>query len=67
MARPLKTLVEHNEERMKVYQDAAVPNGIECPRCKSEMFDTDGRNVGSGPPQTRIHCKKCGYQGTRVI
>lgn len=44
------------------------PNGIECPKCKEELFDTNPGVVTEGIPlQTRIHCVKCGFLGYRLI
>ena len=42
-------------------------NGIECPQCKQELYDTDLLTVlTSYPPKKEIHCDNCGYKGYRI-
>jgi hypothetical protein len=65
----LKSLQDHNNSKSStfVYQNGAVPNGIACPECGDELWD-DNPNIclPSNPPQFRIHCRSCGYTGTRL-
>lgn len=70
--RKLKSLKEHNSNRLKqIWQISGtklepVPNGIECPDCGKELFDSNpGQLLLSNPPQHEIHCKYCKYTGTR--
>jgi len=39
-------------------------NGIACPNCGSELFDT-GVSLISYPPQYKIYCRECDYKGSR--
>ena len=39
-------------------------NGISCPECGKELYDTDSMILTSCPPQRNIHCD-CGYKGYR--
>ena len=41
------------------------PNGIACPKCGSELMDSDSGVLTSMPPQRNVHCPKCGYKGYR--
>ena len=68
----MKTLVEFDQERRRVYQKAedAIkphPNGIECPKCKKELHDSAPTvTLTSNPPQKNVHCPACGYRGFRI-
>lgn len=67
---PLKSLEEHNAERREYWKeyrrDAPVPNGIACPDCGKELFDSaPSVTLTSNPPQKNIHCKYCSYRGYR--
>ena len=43
-----------------------VLNGIKCPDCGEELFDTNPEQILlSMPPQYNIHYKYCKYTGTR--
>jgi len=66
----MKTLEEHNSEKMKEYdlrrQEHPVKNGIVCPKCGDELFDSDPYIIlGSDPPQKNVHCD-CGFRGYRI-
>jgi DNA-directed RNA polymerase subunit RPC12/RpoP len=42
-------------------------NAIECPHCKSELYDSSpGVVLPSIPPQHNIHCDECNYRGYRI-
>ena len=42
-------------------------NGIACPDCGSELFDSDPRyTLASNPPQKNVHCDECGFRGYRI-
>jgi len=69
----MKTLDQFNTERRKFYATAdnelgqPRPNGISCPTCKTELFDSSPMlTLTSSPPQKNIHCPKCGYTGYRI-
>lgn len=66
----LKTLEEHNSERYKVhnsYSSRPRPNGIACPKCGSELVDSDpSTQLASNPPQKNINCPSCNYIGYRI-
>jgi len=65
----LKTLDEHDRGRMVMHQarlDAMKPhpNGIACPDCGEELWDSDPSIVlTSNPPKKYIHCDNCTYKG----
>lgn len=41
-------------------------NGLACPKCNAEMFDTcPNSTLMSDPPQKNVHCQ-CGFTGYRV-
>ena len=45
-----------------------VLNGLKCPKCKKELFDTNPNiTLTSDPAQKNVHCsnKKCDYVGYR--
>ena len=66
----LKTLDEHNAESWSsnnfVYGGSPVKNGIACPKCGEELWDSNPMmTLTSNPPLKNIHCD-CGYTGYRV-
>lgn len=68
MEMELLSLDEFNRKRLDLYEvrGGPRPNGIACPECGQELFDTDRREtLMSNPPKTRIHCA-CGYTGYRI-
>jgi DNA-directed RNA polymerase subunit RPC12/RpoP len=71
MNKKLKTLDEHNSEQWK-YQVSMIDNsprlnGIACPNCEEEMYDTNpNETLTSFPAQKNIHCENCKYKGYRV-
>ena len=41
-------------------------NGIECPKCKEELYDVNPVIMFySDPPKKQIKCLNCGYRGYR--
>lgn len=69
MSKPLKTLFQHNNEMSATYMAAsnACLNGIECPMCGTEMWDTNPTMVLTvNPPRKQIHCNNCPFEGTRI-
>ena len=66
----MKTLKQHNSDARKFYrrmgEDSPCKNGIACPKCGKELFDTrPTMMLASDPPQKAVHCE-CGYSGYRV-
>lgn len=67
----MKTLDEHNRERMESMDVSRQlqeprPNGISCPECGSELWDSDPQlTLSTNPPLKYIHCQ-CGYTGYRI-
>jgi len=64
----LVTLEERNSEALVWYSSAndPFPNGIACPECGAELYDTQpNMMLTSNPPQYYIGCQKCDYTGTR--
>lgn len=65
----LKNLNAHNAEMHKRYHEASVYprlNGIACPECGAELWDSDAMILMSNPPQKNVHCNCCSYIGYRV-
>jgi hypothetical protein len=67
----MRTLEEHNIYRMQqlAYREGSqpCPNGIECPKCRAELFDArPGILLLSNPAQMDIVCPVCKYTGYRV-
>lgn len=68
----MKTLREHNEERARYYQKMEEasrphPNGIACPMCEEELWDSSPRlTLTSKPPRKKVHCPNCGYTGSAL-
>lgn len=67
----MKTLEQHNKERIELHKiqhdNSPRKNGIACPNCGEELFDSDPMIVlTSCPPQKNIHCKNCNFRGCRI-
>ena len=68
----MKTLDQHNHERFEAYLEEEKmmlphPNGIECPECGKELWDSNPMMVlTSNPPKKDVHCPECGYRGYRL-
>lgn len=71
MKKPLETLDDFNYRR-KVEHGVMVEkkpqsNGIACPRCGRELYDTHPNTILlSYPPQKEVHCVGCGFEGLRI-
>lgn len=66
----MKTLEEHNAERMQKYTLIGKPhaNNIACPQCGAELLDSNpGVTLASFPAQKEIHCDACGFRGYRIV
>lgn len=66
----MKTLDEHNKIRGDIFDypinpNESILNGIACPKCGKELFDSTPHIMFSSyPPQYAVHCS-CGYFGYR--
>ena len=50
-----------------IYDNSPRKNGITCPKCECELFDSSPMELLlSMPPQLQVHCPTCGYKGYRV-
>jgi len=68
----LKNLEEFNAEKYAAHRATAATearqNGIACPECGAELWDTYPPVVRvTEPLKTRIHCQECDYWGYRAI
>ncbi len=68
--RKLKSLNEHNSKawynQVNMFFNKPKPNGIACPKCGSELIDTNPMiTLTSNPLQKNVHCN-CGYKGYRI-
>jgi len=67
----LKSLEQHNAERMYWIPDYSVPqkqkNGIACPDCGEELYDSNPMvTLASLPAKKNIKCDNCNYSGYRI-
>lgn len=68
----MKTPEQHNQQRMEQraltrHMNDPHPNGIACPSCKKELWDSRPMvTLTSDPPQKNVHCPDCGYIGYRI-
>lgn len=62
---PLKTIEEHNQEKLAKKQSLAIvgePSGIECPNCKAELVSqAHAPKSIIDPPMKRVDCPKCEF------
>jgi DNA-directed RNA polymerase subunit RPC12/RpoP len=62
----LITLAQHTSDMLNSNSKKAKPNGIACPKCESELLDTNPIEVlTSLPPKKHIACPKCDFRGYR--
>ena len=71
MTKKLKNLAEHNANassaQWAMMDNSPVLNGIACPKCGAEMYDTNPMiTLTSMPAQKNVHCGKCDYVGYRI-
>lgn len=60
------SLEEHNKNFVWHLYGTPVKNGIACPECGEELFDSDPYcMLTSCPPKYRVNCDECGYIGYR--
>lgn len=48
------------------HPETPYKNGIACPVCTQELYDTDSYILTCNPPKRNVHCD-CGYKGYRYI
>jgi hypothetical protein len=64
MTKKLISLEEHNRIATQINETGG--NGIACPTCGNELFDSPNNIVlTSYPPQYLTFCRSCNYKGTR--
>lgn len=73
MVNKLKGLEEHNSTNSTFYwgfiSQKPILNGIACPKCGKELFDTQPNvTFTTMPPKKKVGCSsdKCDYTGYRV-
>jgi len=68
----MKTLEQHDTERWEAHRSFQNgqnphPNGIACPKCGKELWDSNPMlTLTSNPPKKDIHCPACDYRGYRL-
>lgn len=65
----LVSLEDHNSNAKYFYCQLGKPvkNGIACPKCGAELYDSNPFIIlTSFPPQLEVHCEKCDYTGYRI-
>jgi hypothetical protein len=60
----MKTLDEYNESKKHPQSSSYQENGILCPTCKAELFDTNRLVIIN--EKTPVHCN-CGFIGSRYL
>lgn len=73
MSKKLKNLASHNSEASSMQyamsDTSPVLNGIACPKCGEELYDSNPMiTLTSNPAQKNVHCSstKCGHVGYRI-
>jgi len=65
----MANLTEYNNIKAAIWEAAltAVPNGIDCVECVTEMHDIcNGVITKLNPPRTPVRCPECGFHGHRI-
>ena len=63
------SLEEHNRKRMFRYASLgkAVPVGIACPKCRSELVNPEPNTMlPSLPPKIKVKCPSCDFDGFAI-
>lgn len=71
MSKKLKNLDEYNAQandlHWKLNSNEPQLNGIACPKCGEELYDSNPMiTLTSMPPKKNVHCSKCDYLGYRT-
>lgn len=54
--------------RLRGDREGREPNGIACPECGKELFDSHpGFVLTSYPEQCNVHCPACGHRTYRTV
>jgi hypothetical protein len=64
----LQSLEDYNKETKQIrslYVDYPRLNGLACPKCGRELYDSNGMVLTSNPPQKQVHCN-CGFVGYKL-
>lgn len=68
MDKDLISLDEHNKIRHNItFPEYPMLNGIACPKCGEEMYDTNSNVLCSYPPKKNVHCEKCRHRDYALI
>ena len=64
-------LSDHNAEARSrqwgMNDNSPVLNGIACPNCGEELYDSNPMiTLTSMPAQKNVHCNECEYSGYRI-
>ena len=68
----LRKLEDFNAEQEREWNERYQtiephPNGIACPECGKELWDSSPAiTLDSSPPEMHINCPACGYKGYRI-
>ena len=66
------TLAQHEKQQAEMYERLEQgkrphPNGIGCPNCDAELWDTAPEvMLPTNPPRRSIECRACYFKGTRL-
>lgn len=61
----LESLESHNSKKIGAYSTQKA-NGIACPNCGKELYDTNSNiMLATHPAKFSINCHNCDYIGTR--
>jgi len=66
----LISLEDHQRKYLENYRerssDKSRRNGIACPKCGAELYDSNPMvSYSSMPPSSPIHCEECKFTGSR--
>ena len=71
MKKKLKNLKEYNEQAINnsqmINDNTPILNGIACPKCGEELYDSDPLvTLMTYPSQKNVCCSKCDFIGYRI-
>ncbi len=59
--------LEEYEKSKQPNDEGEQGNGIECPKCKKELYDKLNVLYTCHPPKKGIYCKSCDYIGSTWV